>query len=361
MIIGLAHKTQAPALRRLFSYPDPNADPDETVHTAISPYLISGDGLSDPHLTVRSEPTSINALPKLVIGSKPVDGGNYIFTDEERGEFLKAEPAATKFLRPYIGAREYIGGTRRWILALHTAESEELEQLPVTRERITAVKTFRQSSCAVSTRRLGDTPTLYHVNIIPAGPFLVIPKSSAQRREYVPVGWLEPPTIAGDALFVLKDATLTDFGLLTSAMHMAWLRQIGGRIKSDYRYSIGIVYNTFPTPAAYRTATNQTIASIETAAQAVLDTRASHPTSHLAALYDPDLMPPDLRRAHQTLDKAVDRLYKRSRFASERDRVEHLLTLYEQTQTSLKLQNANKPKRRRPSKRPAASVHLDGA
>ena len=355
VIIGLDRKAQAPAQRRLFWYPDPGGDPDETVHSAISPYLTSGDGLSDPHLTIRSQAKPANALPKLVIGSKPVDGGNYIFTDEERDEFLKAEPAATPFLRPYIGAREYIQGTRRWILALHNAEPHDLAQLPLTRQRITAVKTFRQSSRAAGTRQLAHMPTLYHVNIIPDAPFLVIPKSSAQRREYVPIGWLEPPTIAGDALFVLKDATLTDFGLLTSAMHMAWLRQTGGRLKSDYRYSIGIVYNTFPTPAAYRSANNRTIAAIETAAQAVLDARDTHPTSSLAALYDPDLMPPDLRRAHQALDKAVDRLYMRSRFTSERDRVEHLLSLYEQAQARLKLQDADKPKRRRASKRPAAS------
>ena len=350
VIVGIDLKAQAPAQRRLFSYPDPNADPTETVHTAISPYLTSGDGLSDPHLTIRSQPKPTDALPKLVIGSKPVDGGNYIFTDEEREEFLKAEPAATQFLRPYVGAREYIQGTRRWILALHDAEPLDLAQLPLTRQRITAVKTFRQGSCAASTRQLADTPTLYHVTTIPDAPFLVIPQSTSQRREYVPIGWLDPPTIPSNLVSVMENPTLTDFGLLTSAMHMAWLRQTGGRIKSDYRYSIGIVYNTFPTPAACRSTNNRTIPSIEAAAQAVLDARDTHPASHLAALYHPDLMPPDLRRAHQALDKAVDHLYRRSRFTSERDRVEHLLSLYEVAQARPKLQNVNKPKRRRTSK-----------
>ena len=350
VIVGLDLKAQAPAQRRLFSYPNPNTDPTETVHTAISPYLTSGDGLSDPHLTVRSQRKPTNALPKLVIGSKPIDDGNYIFTDEERDEFLKAEPAAKQFLRPFVGAREYIQGTRRWILALHDAEPHDLAQLPLTRQRITAVRAFRQSSTAEDTRQLADTPTLYHVTTIPDAPFLVIPQSTSQRREYVPIGWLEPPTIPSNLVSVMENATLTDFGLLTSAMHMAWLRQTGGRIKSDYRYSIGIVYNTFPTPAAYRSANNRTIASIETAAQAVLDARDTHPTSHLAALYHPDLMPLDLRRAHQALDKAVDRLYRRSKFTSERDRAEHLLSLYEVGQARLKLQNANKPKRRRASK-----------
>ena len=289
--------------------------------------------MTDPHLTIRKQPKPTNGMPELVIGSKPIDNGNYILDDNQRAELLDIEPAAAQFIRPYVGAREYIHGTRRWILALHNTAPERLPQLSRINERVAAVKAFRRSRTDPGTQNLADTPTLYHVNTIPDAPFLVIPKSTSQRREYVPIGWLEPPTIPSDALFVLENATLTDFGLLTSAMHMAWLRQTGGRLKSDYRYSIGIVYNTFPAPPQHDRNNNRFIETVETAALAVLNARGSHPDTTLGRLYDPDLMPPELRHTHQTLDKAVDRLYRRRGFNSEHDRVEHLLALCNQTQS----------------------------
>ena len=144
-------------------------------------------------------------------------------------------------------------------------------------------------------------------------PFLVIPQVSSERREYVPIGWLEPPTIPSDKLRLLPDATLTDFALLTSAMHMAWMRAVTGRMKSDYMYSVGVVYNTFPTPPGFKSE-NASLSALEPLAQAVLDARAAHPDATLADLYDPDLMPPNLRSAHHALDRAVDRLYRRARF-----------------------------------------------
>lgn len=170
----------------------------------------------------------------------------------------------------------------------------------------------------------------------------MIPEVSSERREYVPIGWLEPPVIPSNLVRVLEYATLADFALLTSAMHMAWLRHIGGRLKSDYRYSIGLVYNTFPTPPK-----NANLSKLEPLAQAVLDARAAHPDATLADLYDPDLMPPNLRRAHQRLDRAVDRLYRAKGFSSERERVEHLLTLYEKMRAPLTAGKTGKPKRRR--------------
>ena len=148
--------------------------------------------------------------------------------------------------------------------------------------------------------------------MLPTTPFLVIPQVSSERREYVPIGWLEPPTIPSDKLRLLPDATLTDFALLTSAMHMAWMRAVTGRMKSDYMYSVGVVYNTFPTPLGFKSE-NASLSTLEPLAQAVLDARAAHPDATLADLYDPDLMPPNLRRAHHALDRAVDRLYRRAR------------------------------------------------
>ena len=341
VIIGLDRKEDAPGDKRLFSYPDPNGNPEETVHSAISPYLVRADGLSDPHLTIRKQTSPTNGMRRLVTGSMPIDGGNYIFTAEQREAFLAAEPGAGKFMRPYVGAKEYVRGANRWILALHDAPPEELAELPLTKQRIAEVRMKRQKSTRAATRKLADTPTLYDINVIPDAPFLVVPESTSERREYVPIGWLEPPTVPSNLVSIIENATLTEFGLLTSAMHMAWLRLAGGRLKSDYRYSIGIVYNTFPTPPGYDSSEGRDFPGLEVAGQGVLDARNNHPEATLENLYDPDTMPPDLRRAHQKLDRETDRLYKTSGFTSERDRIEHLLALYEQAQARLKIDSAN--------------------
>ena len=348
VIIGLDDLENTQADKRLFSYPDINGEPEETGHTALSPYLFDAGGLADPHLVVREESHPINGMAKLIIGSKPIDGGHYIFTAKERTAFLDMEPAAESFLRPYIGAREYLQGGARWILALHNAEPNALKRLPRVRERVAAVRRYREASKSKPTQKLAETPTLYHVNVLPAAPFLVIPRASSERREYVPIGWMAPPTILSDAAFVLQDGTLTDFAVLTSAMHMAWLRHIGGRLKSDYRYSIGLVYNTFPMPPK-----GVDLSKLEPLAQAVLDARSSHPGATLADIYDPDLMSPDLRRAHQAIDRAVDRLYRAKGFASEHERVEHLFMLYEKIRAPLAAVMKAKPKRQRPRRRSA--------
>ena len=276
----------------------------------------------------------------MITGSKPIDGGHYIFDSEERTAFVKAEPDAAAFLRPFVGAREYLQGGTRWILALHDAPPATLARLPHVKERIATVRAYRQASKSKPTQKLAETPTLYHVNVLPTAPFLVIPEVSSERREYAPIGWLEPPTIPSNLVRVLENASLTDFALLTSAMHMAWLRHVGGRLKSDYRYSIGLVYNTFPTPPE-----GADLSKLAPLAQAVLNARATHPDATLADLYDPDLMPPNLRNAHTTLDRAVDRLYRPGGFASERERVEHLFGLYEKMMVPLAVKP--KPKRRR--------------
>ena len=315
VILGLDRRAAARAEKRLFSYPDINGDPEESRHAALSPYLFNAGGLSGPHLVVREEDAPINGLPQLLTGSQPIDDGEYIFNADERAAFLDAEPEAAPWFRPFIGAREYLQGGERWILALHDAPPEVLARLHHVRERVAAVRAFRQESKRKSTLKLADTPTLWQVNVIPEAPFLVIPEVSSERREYAPIGWLEPPVIPSNLVRILEDASLAVFALLASAMHMAWLRHIGGRLESRYRYSIGLVYNNFPMPPA-----GSDVSKLEPLAQAVLDARAAHPGATLADLYDPDLMPPNLRRAHRALDRAVDRLYRRSGFASERER-----------------------------------------
>ncbi len=330
VILGLDRREAARSDKRLFSYPDVNGDPEESSHAALSPYLFDVGELSEPHLVVREESRPINGMKRLMIGSKPIDGGKFIFNKAEREKFLDAEPEAARWLRPFIGAREYLQGGERWILALHGAPPGVLARLPKVRERIAAVRAYREKSNSRPTRKLAEIPTLYHINVLPEAPFLLVPRVSSERRQYAPLGWVEPPAIPSDATLVLPDATLADFAILTSAMHMAWLRHIGGRLKSDYRYSIGLVYNTFPRPPD-----GADPAKLEPLAQAVLDARSAHSDATLADLYDPDLMPPNLRRAHQTLDRAVDRLYRCVGFESERERVEHLFMLYERIHTLL--------------------------
>ena len=330
VIIGLDRREAVRAEKRLYSYPDINGDPEETQHPVLSPYLFDANGLANPHLTVREESRPINGMPQLIIGSKPIDGGSYIFKAAERDAFLASEPDAESYMRPFMGAREYLQGGMRWILALHDAKPNSLANLPLVRERMTAVREFREASKSPSTRKLAQTPTLYHVNVVPEAPFLVVPEVSSERREYVPIGWLEPPVVPSNKLRLLPNATLQDFALLTSAMHMAWMRLVCGRMKSDYTYSVGVVYNTFPMPEK-----SADIQNLNPLAQAVLDARAAHSDATLADLYDPELMPPDLRKAHQALDRAVDRLYRPRRFASERERVEHLFVLYEEMRAPL--------------------------
>ena len=342
VILGLDRRANARDAKRLFSYPDLNGDPEETRHAVLSPYLFDVGGLSDSHLTVHGESAPLNGMTPLRYGSQPIDGGHYIFDAGERDAFLEAEPDAAPLLRPFVGAREYLQGGERWILALHDAAPDVLARLPHVRERIAAVRESRLASKRAVTRELALFPTAFAFTTIPTAPFLVIPEVSSERREYVPIGWLEPPTIPSNLVRVLEHATLADFALLTSAMHMAWLRHVGGRLESRYRYSIGLVYNTFPMPPR-----DLDPSKLEPLAQAVLDARAAHPTATLAELYAPDLMPPNLRRAHQALDRAVDRLYRPGGFASERERVEHLFMLYEKMRAPLEAARQGKTRRRR--------------
>ena len=342
VIIGLDKRELARAEKQLFSYPNVNGEPEETRHLSLSPYLLDAAGLSDPHLTVRKESKPINGLPEARMGTKPVVGKHYIFSSNEKAEFISSEPLASEYFRPFIGSREFLQGKERYILHLEGIRPDKLAKLPLTRGRVAAVKKMRSESRKSATRALADFPTEYEVSTVPTVPFLVIPKVSSERREYVPVGWLEPPTIPSDLVFVLQRVTLTDFALLTSTMHMAWLRYVGGRLESRYRYSIDLVYNTFPVPPK---STN--LSKLRPLAQSVLDARAVYPDSTLANLYDPDLMPANLRKAHQVLDRAVDRLYRRGGFSSERQRIEHLFSLYEKMRAPLEVVTKTKPKQRR--------------
>ncbi len=346
-ILGLDRRDNAQVEKRLFSYTDYKDEPHESRHVALSPYLFDAGDLTNPWLVVREASKPLNGLPPARMGTKPVVGTHYLFSDLARRVFIQQENGAAKFFRPFIGTEEFLKGKSRWILHLGKADPAELRQLPLIRERIAAVRQMRAASKKRATRILADFPMKYEVEVIPATPFLVVPEVSSERREYVPIGWLEPPTIPSNLVRIVENATLSDFALLTSAMHMAWLRHIGGRLESRYRYSIGLVYNTFPVPIE-----GAKLAKLEPLAQAVLDARQRYPDTTLADLYDPDLMPSNLRKAHTALDRAVDRLYRRGGFTSECERVEHLFGLYEKMQVPLQSRIKTKRKRSKVHKRP---------
>ena len=318
VLIGFALRDRAEKL--LFDYADPDGEPLVRRAARINPYLVDAPMVA---LTNRRQP--LCDAPGMGIGNKPIDGGNYLFTDEERRAFLFLEPAARPFFRPWIGADEFINGNRRWCLWLGNASPSELRAMREAGRRVEAVRSFRQASRSLPTQAIAVTPTRFHVENMPDTPYLVVPSVSSERRPYIPMGFEPPETLSSNLLMIVRDATTYHFGVLTSLMHMAWTRAVCGRLKSDYRYSAGIVYNNFPWPDP----TPAQRAGIEAAAASVLAARAEFPDETLANLYDPNLMPPALARAHRTLDRAVDAAYGRRAFSNEAERLSFLFERYQ--------------------------------
>jgi len=326
VVLGLCPTQQEPREKRLFSYADLQGDPVESRHASLSPYLFDASGLLDRHTVVLEANRPLTDAPQMKTGSQPIDDGNYIFSEDEKVAFVSAEPGAARYLRPYASGDDFIYNEFRWILALQNAEPEQLRELPLTTERMRRVREFRAASTRAATRAIADYPTRYNVEAIPTRPFLAIPEVSSERRDYIPIGWLQPPIVPSNKIRFIPDADLWHFGILTSRMHMAWTKFVGGRLESRYQYSLGINYNPFPWPAEVDDASRNRIRALS---QVVLDARAVHLGATLADLYDSDLMPADLRKAHADLDIAVDRLYRREPFSSDRARVEHLFGRYE--------------------------------
>lgn len=331
VIIGLSKKSAAPERKRLFDYNDIKGAPSEIQVRWISPYLFDASSLNDPETVVLEQARPAPGRPRVISGTQPVDFEQYVLSDEERDALLRVEPGAAAYIRPYIGSDEFINGMSKWILAFQNADPHQLRQLPELVRRIEIVRAKRKASKRKQTNKIADTPTVFNVTVIPTADFLVIPKVSSERREYIPIAYVRPPTIPSDLVFIVKDATRELFGILLSRMHMAWVRYISGRLKSDYRYSIGLAYNPFPWPII----DDHDRASIEQMADAIVAIRDNHPNATLADLYDHTTMPPELRRAHEALDTAVDRFYRREPFAGDRQRVEFLLGLYERQQAPL--------------------------
>lgn len=346
VIIGLVSRSHAPKVRLLFSYANFSGKPECTRHDTISPYLFDAKNLTDPHFVVKEAKRPINDLSQMVMGSQPIDDGNYIMgTAAERDAFLETEPNAAQFVRPYMGTEEFMNGYVRWILALHDASPETLDGLKEVKKRIRLVREFRRQSNRAGTRLLADTPVLYQLNVMPKEPFLVVPGIIQEHFEYVPAGWIDPPVIPSNLVLVVQETTLPIFALMSSSMHMSWLDCVGGRRGVSYRYSVGMVYNTFPLPPV----DEKKLLELEPFAQNILDARSTHRDATMAVLYNPDSMPANLRKAHRELDRKVDSLYlgRRQRgFESNQERSEHLLCLYEGLIAPL-TNGGRKPKARR--------------
>jgi hypothetical protein len=323
--------------KRVFDY---DADPQHPVELSaknISPYLIEG-----PDLALQNRSTPLCKVPGMVIGNKPIDGGHYLFTPDEKKAFLEKEPLAKPYFRRWIGSDEFINGIERWCLWLGECPPEDLRKMKEVQKRVEAVKAVRLASKSAPTKKLAEKPTRFHVEFSPTGNYLVVPETSSERRTFVPIGFMGPTVLPSNAIKVIPRATLFEFGVLTSTMHMAWMRQVGGRLESRYRYSVKLVYNNYPWPSNLIT---ESRSAVESAAQSVLNARASHHKATLADLYDPLTMPEDLRKAHATLDKAVDRCYRKEVFGSERERVEFLFGEYRKLTNPLGVETSSKPKK----------------
>lgn len=266
----------------------------------INAYLIDAPVV---FLDNRSKP--ICDVPAMRSGGKPVEGGNLIFTDDEKKAFVAQEPLAEKYMRPFMGSDDFINGHSRWCLWLLGISPKELRSMPLVMERVDAVREFRLSSTKAATREFAQQPSRFMEIKQPDSDYLMIPATSSENRRYIPIGYLQKNVVASNAASFVPDATLYHFGILTSNVHMAWMRTVCGRLKSDYRYSVNIVYNNFPWPVPK----DAQKAKIELTAQAILDARALYPDSSLADLYDELTMPPELRKAHQNNDRAVMQAY----------------------------------------------------
>ncbi|SFD03291.1 N-6 DNA Methylase [Flexibacter flexilis DSM 6793] len=335
--------------KRIFEYENIKGEPHEIKAKNINPFLVEGKDI-----TVENRKSPISKVSEIIYGSFALDDGNYTLSEEERKEIISENKSSEKLIKPFIGGRELLHSEKRYCLWLAEAEPSDIKGNSKIKERVEAVKKWRSNSDRANTKKLAYTPTLFAEVRQPKTNYLAFPTVSSVNRKYIPIAFLSPNIIASNQLYVLPNATLFHFGILTSIMHMSWVKYICGRLKSDYRYSASIVYNNYPWP---QNPTDKQIKAIEAAAQKVLDVRASFQLpsdgglsaerggSSLADLYDPLTMPPDLVKAHQNLDKAVDLAYRSQPFTTEANRMEFLFGLYEQYTADLFF--VAKPKRKR--------------
>lgn len=304
--------------KRLFEYDDIKGEPIEVASKKINPYLTDA-----PNVIIESRSSPICDSPQVVWGNKPVDGGYLILTDEERFELIANEPRSETYIKKLVGAREFIQNQSRWCLWLVGIDPSELKQMPLVLDRVSRVRETRLASTDEGARKLALRPTEFR-DIQNPDHFMIIPSVSSERRDYIPMGMANGGVVPTNLVHTIPNAALYHFGILTSQMHMAWVRAVAGRLKSDYRYSKDIVYNNFIWPEV----TAEQKVEIEKLAQAVLDARTEFPQASLADLYDPITMPPQLAKAHKTLNRAVDHLYSSNPFVTDSERVALLFERY---------------------------------
>jgi hypothetical protein len=310
--------------KRLFDYDVINGQAHEIAAKNINPYLVDAK-----NILIARQQITICKVPEMKFGNMPADGGELLFTTDEKKHFLTIEPNAAKFFRKFIGSYEYINNVERWCLWLVDINPKQIRELKNVLQRVQNVKKIREKS---SRPFLANTPHLFAQITHTNEDYIVIPSVSSERRKYIPIGFEKPDVIASNLCLIIPKASIYHFGVLTSTMHMAWVKYIAGRLKSDYRYSKDIVYNNFPWP---ENPMGKQIEKIEEKAQTILDVRAQFSGNSLADLYDPNSMPPTLVKAHNELDKAVDLAYRPQPFTTEAKRMEFLFELYEKYTANL--------------------------
>lgn len=332
----------------LFEYHDQKGEPVASHAKNINPYLADA-----PNTLILKRGSQVSGGPEISYGSMANDRrkkdkglGNLILDARSRLEILKGNPDLAPYIRRFVGSEEFLNGTQRWCLWLVDAPPAIIRASPNLRKRIDAVREARLESEREETRRLAAIPQLFGEIRQPKAKYLLIPKVSSETRPYMPVGFMKPEVIANGSALIIPEATLYHFGILSSAMHMAWMRYTCGRMKSDYQYSSQIVYNNYPWPEA---PSAKQRAAVETAAQGVLDARKGFPDATLADLYDPLAMPAPLVKAHAEVNRAVDLCYRPQPFQNDRQRVEYLFALYENLTAPL-IAPAKKSRRKTPSK-----------
>ena len=318
VIIGFSCHTDSENLRISNEKRIYNPDGTEIVAKNINPYLVEAE-----NIFLESRTTPICKVPQMSSGGKPVEGGNLIFTEEEKIDFLKKEPKAEKYFRKFMGSDDFINNRSRWCLWLFGVAPNELRSMPSVMKRIEAVREFRLASVKEATREYANYPAQFMEIKQPESDYLMIPATSSENRLYIPIGYLNKNVVASNAASFVPNATLYHFGVLTSSMHMAWMRVVCGRLESRYRYSVNIVYNNYP----WCNPTDEQKAKIEQTAQAILDARSQFPEASLADLYNPLTMPPVLRKVHEANDKAVEKAYGKT-FSNDDERVAFLFEKY---------------------------------
>ena len=284
----------------------------------INPYLQDAD-----NVFIKNIPVPICDVPEIKNGNQLLDWNNYLFKKDEMLDFIEKEPKSKKYFKLFYGSEEFIHNNPRYCLWLGECSPTEIQLMPLVYERVENVRTLRQNSNRLSTQRIANNPTHFYLENMPEGKYLVIPQTSSGTREYIPIGFLDDKSICSQKLLLMANPTLYHFAILTSSVHMIWMRTVGGRLGTSYSYSIGIVYNNFPWPEKPKD-----VRKIESLAQIIIDIRNKYSDSSLADLYDTVLMPKDLREAHQTLDKAILKLYKLKNNSSDDDVLKKLFSMY---------------------------------